>query len=115
MDDLERGLLAEISAMPVIDTHEHLPFAESDRAKDVDVLREYLAHYLSSDLVSAGLPPADLERAKDIRLPLADRWTLVEPFWDACRHTGYARALDAAVRGIYGIDGVSRGTIDALD
>ena len=115
MDDLERGLLADIASLPVIDTHEHLPFAESDRARDVDLLREYLAHYLSSDLVSAGLPPADLERAKDLRLPLADRWSLVEPFWEACRHTGYARALDAAVRGIYGIDGVSRGTIGALD
>lgn len=115
MDDLERGLLADIASLPVIDTHEHLPFAESDRTLNVDVLGDYLAHYLSSDLVSAGLPPADLERAKDMRLPLAERWNLVEPFWDACRHTGYARALDAAVRGIYGIDGVSRGTIAALD
>lgn len=115
MDDLERGLLADIASLPVIDTHEHLPFAESDRALDVDVLREYLAHYLSTDLVSAGLPPADLERAKDLRLPLVDRWSLVEPFWEACRFTGYARALDAAVKGIYGIDGVSRDTIAALD
>jgi hypothetical protein len=115
MDDLEHGLLAEISTMPVIDTHEHLPFAESDRPRDVDVLREYLGHYLSADLVSAGLPPADLERAKDVRIPLGERWERLEPFWEACRFTGYARALDIAVRGIYGIDGIRRGTLAALD
>jgi uncharacterized protein len=115
MDDLERGLLSDIASLPVIDTHEHLPFAESDRPKDVDVLREYLSHYLSSDLVSAGLPSADLERAKDTGIPLAKRWDTIEPFWEACRYTGYARALDAAVRGVYDIDGISRGTIAALD
>ena len=115
MDDLERGLFADIAAMPVIDTHEHLPFAESDRPKDVDVLREYLSHYLSADLVSAGLPPADLERVRNPGLPLAERWDLVEPFWEACRYTGYARALDIAVRGIYGIDGIRRSTLAALD
>jgi hypothetical protein len=115
MDDLERGLFDDISAMPVIDTHEHLPFAESDRPRDVDVLREYLSHYLSADLVSAGLAPASLERAKDPRVPLAERWKCVEPFWEACRFTGYARALDIAVRGIYGIDGIRGGTIAPLD
>ena len=115
MDDLERGLFDDISAMPVIDTHEHLPFAESDRPRDVDVLREYLSHYLSADLVSAGLAPADLERAKDPRVPLVERWELLDPFWEACRFTGYARALDVAVRGIYGIDGIRRDTIAPLD
>jgi hypothetical protein len=115
MDDLERGLFADISSLPVIDTHEHLPFAESERPRDVDVLREYLGHYLSADLVSAGMRPADLERVKDAGLPLAERWDLVEPFWEACRFTGYARGLDIAVRGIYGIDGIRRGTITALD
>jgi hypothetical protein len=115
MDDLEHGLFADISTMPVIDTHEHLPFAESERPKEVDVLREYLSHYLSSDLVSAGMRNADLERAKDPGLPLAERWSLVEPFWEACRFTGYARALDIAVRGIYGIEGIRGSTIAALD
>jgi hypothetical protein len=115
MDDLERGLFTDIAAMPVVDTHEHLPFAESDRPKDVDVLWEYLSHYLSADLVSAGMRPADLERVRNPGYSLTERWDLVEPYWEACRYTGYARALDIAVRGIYGIDGIRRSTLAALD
>ena len=53
-------ILEQVSLLPVIDSHEHLPGRESARDKDADVLSEYLAHYFSSDLVSAGLSPADL-------------------------------------------------------
>ena len=43
-----------VKTLEIIDTHEHLPPFEHLRDKDTDVLREYLAHYLSCDLVSAG-------------------------------------------------------------
>jgi uncharacterized protein len=115
LSDLARGLLSELRAMPVIDTHEHLPRSDSARDRDADVLQEYLRHYISSDLVSAGLPQADLERARDHRGPLSERWRLVEPFWEACRFTGYGRALDVSAREIYGIDGVRGSTIQDLD
>ena len=114
-DDLARGILEDLRAMPVIDTHEHLPWAEDKRDRDTDVLREYLSHYMSSDIVSAGMTPADLERVRDHTRPLPERWRLVEPFWEACRYTGYGRALDAAVRAIYGIDGVRGSTLEALN
>ena len=114
-DDLTRGIFDELRAMPVIDTHEHLPYAEDKRDRDTDVLREYLSHYMSSDIVSAGMTPADLEKVRDHTHPLPERWRLVEPFWEACRYTGYGRALDAAVRAIYGIDGVRGGTLEALN
>ena len=38
----------------------------------------------------------------------------MEPYWDACRHTGYGRALTLAVQGIYGIDDIHRDTIEEL-
>ena len=113
--DLAWAILEELRAMPVIDTHEHLPYAEDKRDRDTDVLREYLSHYMSSDIVSAGMTPADLERVRDHSRPLAERWRLVEPFWEACRYTGYGRSLDGAVSRIYGIDGVRGSTIEALN
>jgi uncharacterized protein len=115
MSDLARGILGELRAMPVIDTHEHLPYSDEVRERNTDVLKEYLGHYISSDLVSAGLKPAELERARDNTRPLMERWRLVEPFWEACRYTGYGRALDIAAQGIYGLDGVRGETIQALD
>ena len=101
--------------LEIVDTHEHLPAREDLREKPTDVLREYLTHYLSSDLVSAGLSPENLQRARDIKIPLPDRWQIVAPYWEACRHTGYCRSLDIAVRDLYNIEEIRRDTIEELD
>ena len=108
-------LLGYIMDLEIFDTHEHLPAREGKREKPTDVLREYLYCYLACDLVSAGLGEKDLEKARNIELPLEERWTILEPYWEACRHTGYGRCVDAAVKGIYGIDGVRRETIGELN
>lgn len=104
-----------LESIPVVDTHEHLPHEESARDRDTDVLQEYLLHYMNSDLRSAGLSRGELERAMDPSLPILDRWQLVEPYWEASRHTGYARALDRSVRGVYGIDRIDGSTIEELN
>lgn len=51
-----------IKDIPVIDTHEHLPSWERNRDQNNDVLAEYLTHYFSCDLVSAGF--RDLEKIR---------------------------------------------------
>ena len=114
-DELYSRLYQDLCLAPVIDTHEHLPSRESMRCQDCDVLSEYTSHYISSDLVSAGLSPADLEYVRDFTQPLEKRWRTAEPYWQACRYTGYARALDLSVRAIYGIDGIQRHTIVPLN
>jgi len=103
-----------IDGLTIIDTHEHLP-DEENRPAENDVLAEWLTHYFSCDLVSAGLNPKDLERAKDSSGDLLERWDIVAPYWHAARSTGYGRALDIAARGVYGIAEVSRDTIVDLD
>jgi hypothetical protein len=104
-----------VQALEIIDTHEHLPAFENLRDKDTDVLKEYLSHYLSSDLISAGLQQEEYEKVIDHRFPLMDRWKRVEPYWDAARHTGYARALDRSVRELYGVEEISGKTIEELN
>ena len=104
-----------IFTLDIIDTHEHVPPRESDRPIQNDVLAEYLAHYFSCDLVSAGLRPNELEIARDPAGPLADRWKLIEPYWQAARNTGYARSLDIVARDLYGFDRIDAETIAPLD
>jgi hypothetical protein len=108
-------ILTYIQSLEIVDTHEHLAGTEATRAQDTDVLQEYLYHYISSDLRSAGLSAAGLARARDHGLPLMERWLQIEPFWERSRYTGYARAIDVSVRTLYGLDGVRRETIEALD
>jgi uncharacterized protein len=103
-----------IDGLTIVDTHEHLP-DEENRPAENDVLAEWLTHYFSCDLVSAGLKPEDLERVRDSSGDLLERWDIVAPYWHAARSTGYGRSLDIAARGIYGIDGVGRDTIGDLD
>ncbi len=107
-------LLETIDGLQIIDTHEHLP-AELDRPKDTDVLAEWLTHYFSCDLVSAGLSDEGIELARDSAKPLRKRWKLVEPYWEATRNTGYGRSLDLAAEGIYGVKGVNGKTIGLLN
>jgi len=69
---VEEQLRAYIDELVILDSHEHLPM-ETDRPRDTDVLAEWLTHYFSSDLVSAGLSDAGLERARDPRGDLMER------------------------------------------
>lgn len=114
-DDLFGRMHEQLSRIPVIDTHEHFLPRENDRDMDCDVLSEYTSHYISSDLVSAGLSLDELSFVRDVRHPLEKRWRVAEPYWQACRFTGYARALDLSVREIYQVDGIQRHTIVLLN
>ncbi len=105
----EQWLYAKIRELPVIDTHEHLPWDEQEAlAQPQDILSEYLSHYLSSDLRSAGASGELLNFVRDCEHDLRMRWEFIRPYWDACRHTGYARALDIAVKELYGFDGITQ-------
>lgn len=106
---------AHVQTLSIIDTHEHLPHKEEAREKNTDVLKEYLAHYFSRDLISAGLSQTDYQTATDAKQPLMKRWDLVEPYWKVARFTGYGRSLDLAARELYGVDGITRATIERLN
>ena len=110
----QEKLLDYINTLKIIDTHEHLP-REKDRPPKADVLDEWLTHYFSCDLISAGMSDADLANARDSKQDLRRRWDLVEPYWRAAQSTGYGRALALAARDLYGIEAVNRDTILKLN
>ena len=104
-----------VKTLKIIDTHEHLPVTEEAREKDTDVLKEYLQHYFNRDLISAGLSQQDFQKVINNKLPIKERWRLVEPYWEAARHTGYGRALDISVKELYGIEKIHGSTIEKLN
>ena len=115
MKDVYSEILGYINTLEIIDTHEHLPCREEDRDMEADVLKEYLSHYFNRDLISAGLSRPDYNRIIEEDMSVGDRWKLVEPYWEACRYTGYGRALDITARDIYGVDRIDSSTIEELD
>ena len=115
MTDLYTEILQEVRRLPVIDTHEHLPHCDEARDQNTDILKEYLSHYMSSDILSSGMKASDFAQVIDVSKPIKERWKLVEPYWEVCRYTGYGRALDIAVKQIYGFDGINENTIEEVN
>jgi len=46
---------------------------------------------------------------------LPERWAILEPYWNAAKNTGYCRSISIAARELYGIDKISRETIEELN
>lgn len=115
MEEIFREIFDYIKDIEIIDTHEHLPSKEEVREKDTDLLKEYLSHYFDKDLISAGLSKGDYKRIVEEKLPIMEKWKIVEKYWEVSRFTGYGRALDITVQGLYGIDRINRLTIEELN
>ena len=65
-------ILDYINTLTIIDTHEHLPCKEENRARDIDVIQEYLGHYFDRDLFSSGLPKEDYYRVIEQSMPVME-------------------------------------------
>lgn len=126
-----------VEGIPLVDTHEHiLPEVERDQyATDFGYL---FAHYNTSDLVSAGMPPrlmeavrlpmhhyrkVHLERMKLRRflaeperldMSLEERWQALEPYWNAIRNTAYAKQTLVAIKDLFGFDDLNKDTYAPL-
>ncbi len=131
MSELAARIAGAVNAIALVDTHEHL-LSEVERSRAAVDFSYLFPHYASSDLLSAGMPPALLEavrlptravlveRAARTRRPrpypapvrtdmsLEERWDAVEPYWDCIRHTGYGQCLRIAARDLFGVPDINR-------
>ena len=108
--EVESRLIEAMSAMDIIDAHEHI-MAEPERLKhDVDVLTLF-QHYTRTDLRSGGMPLEwAWDKLHDESLPLEARWKVFGRFYEVIKHGSYARAARIAARDIYGVDDISDST-----
>lgn len=114
-----------------IDTHEHI-VEEADRLRGrVQMPPTFLdgdegrvlpddwtallqGGYVVDDLLSAGMPDAELTKVLGPELSPLEKWMLVEPYFDRCRQTGYVRCFDLTTEGLAG-ERMSRSTCDEID
>lgn len=102
-DSLYAGLLEALRAHPVVDSHEHIPSEREALEIPYDAL-DLVTPYVSDDLLSAGMPPAEWRRMVDRRLPFEERFSCLEPYLPAVYDTAYFRAVRHVLRDIYGCD-----------
>lgn len=105
-------ILDYVNHLWVVDTHEHT--AAYQFSEKQDYLQKTINTYARMDLHSAGMTKEMLAAAMDDTLPVMQRWELCEPYWKACRNTGYIRMHELAAKELYGVDGINRDTIETL-
>jgi uncharacterized protein len=112
---LYQRIHSALSAIPIVDCHEHLQReSELPQGEDIHIGR-FFAHYASCDLISAGMPPADMDRVKeDPRLAPKERFALLAPWYRRAWNTAYCEALRIAWCDLYGIEDLSENTVDLL-
>jgi uncharacterized protein len=106
---------AELEKVGMIDCHEHLERDRDMATGENAHIGRFFSHYSSSDLVSAGMSGADLQKIRtDVDLTPKERWAILEPWYKKSWNTAYNEALRIALRDIYGIEDFSADTVDDL-
>jgi len=116
-------LLNYADSMKIIDTHEHLQPGRNYIGDEPDVLCDYFHHYISSDLMSAGMSSYDvgftegvaLGKVCDCKIDLTERFKILEPWLEQVKNTSYYRSLEIAAKKIHGVSEISVDTIEELN
>ncbi|HOX36372.1 MAG TPA: amidohydrolase family protein [Candidatus Brocadiia bacterium] len=121
----EASLSADIRKLvdktPLMDTHEHLP-PEADRIANLDKLDStpapdfgmLMCHYTDSDLRVSGMSGDDYKKLIGRNLSPVEKWKLVAPYYERCRHTGYQICVRESVRALYGEDDIREDNCEAI-
>lgn len=118
--EVRKTIFDRVHQTPLIDTHEHL-IEEKQRLQGpkpslvpCDDWALLLSHYLDSDLLTAGMPGASLERFLSPNVDPVSKWDLIAPYWAAVKHTGYGQAVRLSIQELYGIEDLSAGGIEKV-
>jgi glucuronate isomerase len=74
-------LLEAIQEMPVADTHEHLIPEEKRLTDFTDFFTITMSHYVSTDMISAGMPIEQMEQLRSDNTPFDEKVKLFLPYW----------------------------------
>ena len=99
---------------PSINSHSHIS-PEIDRiAEAPDALAFFKHAYPASDLVSAGMSPAQMKAALEPGLSLAERWKIFEPYFQYTRLTGYSQCIIEGFRDLLGFSDLNAETVEPI-
>ncbi|NOJ44604.1 hypothetical protein [Bradyrhizobium australiense] len=121
MTKSDRQIMQWVEETPFVGTHEHLN-EESQRISSVlgsgsQTYADWtylFNHYVSTDLLVAGMPAADLQSFLGSDLSSDAKYRLVAPHWDRIRHTDYAQAVRHSLRGLYGEDDLTAESVPRI-
>jgi len=114
MNKLETELFTEISRIPCVNSHSHLPSEKERLAEEVDALVLFKHAYLNADLVAAGITTEAREKVFSTAVPMDERWRSFEPFWKSIRLTGYSQCAAESFRDLFGFPELTEATVGPI-
>jgi hypothetical protein len=113
--DLYQRIHAGLRTVKVIDCHEHLQRETELPTGDNIHIGRFFVHYANCDLVSAGMPQADMTSVQtDPKLTPRERFALLAPWYQKTWNTAYCESLRIAWRDLYDIEDLTAATVDGL-
>lgn len=111
---LSTELFDEISKIPCVNSHSHIAPEAERLAEPPDILSFFKHAYPVSDLVSAGMSADEIETALTPGLPIGERWSTFEPYWNYTRLTGYSQCITEGIRDILGFSDLTAETVEPI-
>lgn len=110
-----------VDRTPFIDTHEHI-LSEADRIADLQKrgtepaidFGMLMSHYTDSDLQVAGMPAEEYKKLIGSKLSPKEKWRLVAPYYERCRHAGYQICVRETVRALFGEEDIREDNCEAI-
>jgi hypothetical protein len=104
-------LRPEIGQMPVIDSHEH---TRSERERMNARFGPEQLGYAGCDLCGAGATWEESEAVENAAANPAAAREVILKYWPVTRTTGYGRSIQRTLRGVFGIEELTKSTYDQL-
>ena len=108
-------LLDRIQQMPIVDCHEHLMGPRIDLAQAaVEPILAIVSFYFISDLWAAGATNEEIELLQSHEATTNEKWPVFSRLWAATEHTAYARVTKLVLKEVYGIDKLTRDSLQLV-
>ena len=108
-------LFDRIHKMPVVDTHEHMRVMNGQIGTIYrEPIQALVVGYLTTDFLSAGAKPADIELLQNPDATTDEKWPIFKLLWESCQHTAYARVTQIVLHKQYGIQQLNRAALDQV-
>jgi len=108
-------LLDRIAQMPVVDCHEHLRGPDRDLEKaPTEPILALVTMYLVSDLWAAGASDEEISLLQSELATTDEKWPVFSRLWASAEHTAYARVTKLVLKQVYGIEKLTRESLDLV-
>ena len=112
---VSKRLLDRIIHMPVVDCHEHLRGPDRDlEVSPTEPISALTLLYTISDLWASGASEQEISLLQSAEASTDEKWPVFNRLWAGAEHTAYARVTKLALKEVFGVDKLTRESLNRV-